>query len=105
MNSKQPARYIKNRIGDTLKRSILSHSGINSEQLDGIIKPKLTNTTCPKCETVNAVENDYCSKKNCRYPLILIAYDEIKKNEKEKEMKLEGVWRALYEQGIIKRDL
>jgi hypothetical protein len=88
-----------------LKRSILSHSGINSEQLDGIIKPKLTNMTCPKCETVNALENDYCSKKGCGYPLILIAYDEIKKNEKEKEMKLKEVWRALYEQGIIKRDV
>ena len=92
-------------MGDTLKRCILSHSGINSEQLDSIIKLKLTNRTCPKCETVNALENDYCSKKDCGYPLTPVAYDEIKKNEKEKEMKLEEVWRALYEQGIIKRDL
>jgi len=105
MNSKQPARYIKNRMGDILKRSILSHNGINSEQLDSMIKPKLINRICPKCETVNALENDYCSKKDCGYPLTTAAYDEIKKSEKEMEKKLDEIWRVLYAQGIVKRDL
>jgi hypothetical protein len=102
MNSKQPGRYIKNRMGDTLKKTILNHNGITINEHDN--KPKLTNRICPKCETVNARENDYCSKKDCGYPLTPTAYDQIKKSQKEKEKKLEEIWQALYKQGIIKKD-
>ncbi len=102
MNSKQPGRYIKNRMGDTLKKTILSHNGISTTtEQDG--KPKLINRICSKCETLNAL-NDYCSKKDCGYPLTPSAYDEIKKSEKEKEKKLEEVWQVLYAQGLIKKD-
>jgi integrase/recombinase XerD len=80
MTSKQPARYIKNRMGDTLKRTILEHNGI---EIDESKKPRITSRLCPKCNTVNALENNYCSKKDCAYPLTPAAYDEIKKAESE----------------------
>jgi len=82
MTSKQPARYIKNRMGDTLRKTILEHNGIVTEQDR---KPKITSRPCPKCETVNALENDYCSKKDCGYPLTPKGYERRKESEK-KEM-------------------
>jgi integrase/recombinase XerD len=82
MNSKQLGRYIKNRMGDALKKTILTHNGIVAEQDN---KPKATTRLCPKCSSVNALENDYCSKSGCGYPLTTRGYDEIKKNEAEKE--------------------
>jgi hypothetical protein len=99
MNSKQPGRYIKNRMGDTLKKTILNHNGIATEQ---DIKPKITSRTCPKCNTVNALENDYCSKKDCAYPLTPKAYDEIKKKENETKLILERMEAkmALYDKFI-----
>jgi hypothetical protein len=59
MTSKQPVRYIKNRMGDTLRNTILEHNGII---IDKSKKPKITNRPCPKCDTINALENDYRSK-------------------------------------------
>jgi hypothetical protein len=82
MNSKQPGRYIKNRMGDTLKKTILNHNGIATEQDS---KSRLTSRRCTKCETVNALENNYCSKRDCGYPLTPAAYEEIKNKEAEKE--------------------
>ena len=76
MNSKQPARYIKARMGNDLKQKILVQNGIISElQIEK--KPSVLN--CPRCSLVNAIENKYCSK--CSYPLIPSAFDEIKAAE------------------------
>lgn len=83
MNSKQPGRYIKNRMGDTLKKTILNHSGILA---DSESKPKPTKRDCPKCSTVNALENRSCSK--CGYPLTSEAYEEIKKKESESQERI-----------------
>jgi integrase/recombinase XerD len=79
MNSKQPSRYIKRRMGNDLKKQILVHDGIISEQQ---IERKPSILNCPRCSLVNAIENKYCSK--CSYPLVPSAFDEIKEAENRK---------------------
>jgi hypothetical protein len=82
MNSKQGARYIKRRMGNDLKQTILVHNGIIPPE--GLrSKPSVLN--CPRCDLVNVIENKYCSK--CSYPLVPSAYDEIKESE-EKRIKM-----------------
>lgn len=83
MNSKQGARYIKNRMGDELKQRILLHNGITTEEQ----KNQPSVLACPRCELVNALENKYCSK--CSYPLVPSAFEEIKLAEEEKIKSLE----------------
>lgn len=84
MNSKQPSRYIKTRMGDELKQKILVHSGILGENE---IKRRCSVRTCPRCDDVNATDNRVCSK--CAYPLSPEAYEEIKTAEDEKLKVLE----------------
>jgi integrase/recombinase XerD len=79
MNSKQGSRYIKRRMGDSLKRQILIQNGIISESE---IPKKPSVLTCPRCNIVNAIDNKYCSK--CSYPLIPSAFDELKLEEERK---------------------
>ena len=76
MNSKQPSRYIKARMGNDLKQKILVQNGIISES-EG--RPLPTIAECPKCNLVNSIDNKYCSK--CSYPLTPSAFDEIKEQE------------------------
>lgn len=87
MNSKQGTRYIKRRMGNDLKRLILSHSGISTDE----INPKLRSAVldCPKCGHVNALENKYCSNPECSYPLSQQALDEIKAEENAKVAAME----------------
>jgi integrase/recombinase XerD len=84
MNSQQGRRYIKNRMGDELRNKILEQNGII---LDTELKPKPTNTICPRCELVNQLENKFCSK--CSYPLSPQAFEEIKNEENAKLKALE----------------
>lgn len=74
MNSKQPARYIKARMGNDLKKKILVQNGIISES--EVSKPSPTISECPRCCLVNTIENKYCS--SCGYPLSVAAYEELK---------------------------
>lgn len=76
MNSRQGARYIKNRMGNELKNKILVQNGIIQDEK---IQKRYTVLSCPRCQLVNADENKYCSK--CSYPLKPEAYEEIKKQE------------------------
>ncbi len=85
MNSKQPARYIKRRMGNNLKMQILQREGIELD--DGATKPKPVIASCPRCNLTNAKENKFCSK--CSYPLNPQAYDEIKSSENERFSRLE----------------
>jgi hypothetical protein len=80
MNSKQPSRYIKRRMGNNLKMQILQREGID---LDDIAKPKPAVLSCPRCNLVNPKESKFCSK--CSYPLASEAYEEVKASER-KEM-------------------
>jgi hypothetical protein len=103
MNSRQPSRYIKTRMGNGLKEKILIQNGIlPPEDLKG--KPSVLN--CARCGLVNAIENKYCSK--CSYPLTVEAYDEIKKEEENKfksiEDKHERDMKELREQTDAKLD-
>jgi integrase len=84
MNSKQGSRYIKNRMGDALRNKILEQNDI---RIDAELRPKPTNTLCPKCELVNQIENKYCSK--CSYPLTPQSFEEIKNEEDAKFKALE----------------
>jgi integrase/recombinase XerD len=84
MNSKQPSRYIKARMGNDLKEKILIQNGIISD-LEMQKKPSILN--CSRCSLVNPVENKYCSK--CSYPLTIEGYDEIKEQENLKFRSLE----------------
>ena len=79
MNSKQPARYIKRRMGNDLKQKILIHNGIISPE-EFKIRPSSLN--CPRCIMINTIENKYCSK--CFYPLNQSGFDEIKQIEDRK---------------------
>lgn len=65
MNSKQPAIYIKARMGEDLKNKILVQNGIWT---NNDIKPTPTVTECARCKFVNCVENKFCSA--CSYPLL-----------------------------------
>jgi hypothetical protein len=85
MNSKQPSRYIKTRMGDELKQKILVHSGIINEDE---IKKRLSILLCPRCDDVNATDNKVCSK--CAYPLSPAAYEQIKSSEDAKFKDLEN---------------
>lgn len=83
MNSKQPSRYIKTRMGNDLKQRILVQNGVISEA-DG--KPKPSVAICYRCNLVNCVDGKYCSK--CAYPLTPSAFEEIKAAE---ELKLKAL--------------
>ena len=83
MNSKQGSRYIKRRMGNDLKRQILVHNGIISEDE---MQKKSSVLTCSCCNLVNAIDNKYCSK--CSYPLVPSAFEEIKASE---DMKLKSI--------------
>src|SRR5919198_5009371 len=76
MNSKQPSRYIKPRMGNDLKKQILVHDGIISENE---LQKKATVLSCFRCKYVNTTDVKFCSK--CSYPLTSQAYDEIKEAE------------------------
>ncbi len=84
MNSKQGSRYIKTRMGNDLKRQILVHNGIISN--DEIQKTPSV-LMCPRCNLINATHNKYCSK--CSYPLIPSAFDEIKEDENIKMLQIQ----------------
>ncbi|MGH9981891.1 MAG: hypothetical protein ACRD6U_10110 [Nitrososphaeraceae archaeon] len=85
MNSRQGSRYIKRRMGDELKEQILKRNGIMQQSESNV---KLSILNCPRCESVNAIENKYCSK--CSYPLKPEAYDEIKDSEDKRIQELES---------------
>jgi integrase/recombinase XerD len=85
MNSRQGARYIKRRMGNDLKRQILVHNGVLTEEE---IQKKPSVTFCPRCSLGNALDNKYCSK--CSYPLVASAFDEIKAEEDMKIQTLKG---------------
>jgi integrase/recombinase XerD len=80
MNSKQPSRYIKKKMGQDLKNRILAQNGIIPD-ID--LKKKLPVISCPRCSETNPRENKFCSK--CSYPLVPETYDELKAAER-KEM-------------------
>jgi integrase/recombinase XerD len=90
MNSEQASRYIKNRMGDELKRQILTHNGSIP---DNDFHKTPSSITCPRCSWVNALDNKYCK---CSYPLTPSAFDEIKATE---DMKLQTLEKK-YEQDI-----
>lgn len=92
MNSKHVSRYIKNRMGDELKRQILVHNGAIP---DNDLQKKPSVLTCPRCRLVNALDNKYCSK--CSYPLVASAFDEIKAAE---DMKLQTM-KEKYEHDMV----
>lgn len=87
MNSKQGARYIKNRMGADLKQRILVHNGIITPE-EPKNRPSVLN--CPRCDLVNALENKYCSK--CSYPLVPSAFEEIKLAEEAKLQSLHDTY-------------
>ena len=89
MNSKQPARYIKARMGNDLKRKILVENGI---WIDDGNKPKSTVVDCPRCRLVNCINNKDCS--SCSYPLTPSAFEEIKAAEELKLQALQVKYKA-----------
>jgi integrase/recombinase XerD len=78
INSRQGARYIKSRMGNDLKRTILAQNGIIAEGNDAL-RAKPAVIICGRCNLVNPLEDKYCS--SCTYPLSPAAYEEIKANE------------------------
>lgn len=90
MNSKQPSRYIKTRMGNDLKQKILLQNGIIIET---IAKPIPTISECARCSLTNPLENKYCS--SCSYPLTPSAFDEIKEQEESRFRSLEKRFDAM----------
>jgi integrase/recombinase XerD len=103
MNSKQPARYIKARMGNDLKQKILVQNGIS---LGTEVKPSPTVSECARCQLVNSLENKYCSSYG--YPLSVAAYEELKAADNEElnkvKMQLQELEADLSELGEIKED-
>jgi integrase/recombinase XerD len=93
MNSKQPSRYIKARMGNNLKEKILLENGIisNSES-----RKSPSVLSCPRCSFINAVDCRYCSK--CSYPLTPKGYEEIKEQENAKFRSLEERFNTMHSQ-------
>jgi integrase/recombinase XerD len=83
MNSKQPARYIKTRMGNSLKEKILLENGIisGSERSPYV-------WSCYRCGLANGIDAKYCTK--CSYPLTAAAYEEIKEAESMKIRELQN---------------
>jgi integrase/recombinase XerD len=71
MNSKQASKYIKNRMGNELKRQILVHNGVIS---GNDLQAKSSVLICPRCSLVNAIDNKYCSRYS--YLLVQAALDQ-----------------------------
>ena len=90
INSRQGARYIKNRMGNELKNRILEHNGIIIEETQ---KKKPSVLNCYRCDLMNIPENNYCSK--CSYPLKPEAFDEVKEEENKKITQLEDKYREM----------
>lgn len=84
MNSKQPARYIKNRMGETLKNVILEHNGIQSEDT---VRATPVHRNCPKCFVTNSLEAKYCGK--CSYPLTQQAYEDARPQDEKLVLELQ----------------
>jgi hypothetical protein len=57
MNSKQPPRDIKKKMGQDLKNRILAQNGII---LDVDLKKKSPVISCPRCNETNPRENTFC---------------------------------------------
>lgn len=79
MTSKQPARYIKNRMSTDLVKMQLARAGIITEEE---AKPKSRVLYCGKCSEVNEIHNKLCSK--CAFPLTAEAAAEQKAEEEKK---------------------
>jgi integrase/recombinase XerD len=84
MNSKQPTRYIKRRMGNSLKMQILAREGILLDDEMAKTRPPVVN--CPRCNLVNSKETRFCSQ--CSYPLVPAAYDEVKAAEQKQIQKI-----------------
>lgn len=86
MNSKQPSRYIKTRMGNDLMQKILNQNGIITEDN---ARPTPTISECARCSFTNPLENKYCS--SCGYPLSVAAYEELKavNNEELNKIKVQ----------------
>jgi hypothetical protein len=93
MNSKQPSRYIKARMGNNLKEKILQENGIVSGS-QSQKSPMIL--LCPRCSLVNSTDCKYCSR--CTYPLIAEGYEEIKEQENSKFRFLEEKFNSLHSQ-------
>jgi integrase/recombinase XerD len=99
MNSKQPSRYIKPRMGNSLKTQILVHDGIITENE---IQKKPSVLTCYRCEYVNSIHVKFCAK--CSYPLTPQAYDEIKEAENMKIQTLQQDMNSMREQLLLMQE-
>jgi integrase/recombinase XerD len=93
MNSKQPSRYIKARMGNVLKEKILQENGI---VLDSQSQKATIVLSCPRCRFINAADCKFCSK--CSYPLTTEGYEEIKEHENAKFRSLEEKFNSMQSQ-------
>ena len=80
MGSKQASRYIKQRMGDELKNKILERHGIKIANK----QTQMVSRICGRCGYLNRLENKYCERVGCNYPLTQLALDEIKVAEQTK---------------------
>jgi hypothetical protein len=93
MNSKQPSRYIKARMGNSLKEKILLENGIISNS-----ESQKTNSVliCNRCAFINAIHCIYCQE--CNYPLTAAGYEEIKEQENARFRSLEERFNTIQSQ-------
>lgn len=93
MNSTQPSRYIKGRMGNNLKEKILLENGIIS---DSESQKRASVILCPRCSLINAADCKYCSR--CSYPLTTEGYEDIKEEENAKFRSLEDRFNTMQSQ-------
>jgi hypothetical protein len=92
MNSKQPARYMKRRMGRDMTRQILARDGII---VDDASKQKPAILVCQSCRYVNRPENKNCSK--CDWPLNHAIVQKIQGDGKEEIATLKERVKSLQE--------
>jgi integrase len=106
VTSRMPAKYI-HFFGNESSETLLEAYGIvkREKTLAEILKPK----ECPSCREPNKIDSKFCSK--CRMVLTYDAFDEIKEREQQKtkeaeetKAKVDEIYKALYKQGIIKKE-
>lgn len=106
MTSRMPQKYL-HFFGNESSEDLLVEYGLvkKEKSMTDILKP----VQCPNCKEGNKVDSKFCVK--CRMVLSFDAYSETKDKEAEKDKKIESqdqkineIYRALYAQGIIKKE-
>ncbi|AFU59723.1 hypothetical protein with integrase-like domain [Candidatus Nitrososphaera gargensis Ga9.2] len=82
-NTRQASKYMAQTLSKDVVNTILAHDGIVVQES----KPRAVISNCPRCQEVNPLEYDICSR--CSYPLTERGFQQIKEEEDSMKKQLE----------------